>query len=94
MADNEKHNDIDSDSNTAEAKRTAARRRFLRRTGAAGAGVVVVTLHHQRAVAGAKAIITSSAATCLSLHGTVKGTTVVTNKNTGNKTTATQCTLP
>ena len=76
----------------AEAKRTAARRRFLKQ-GTAGTGILIVTLHHQRAIA-AKKIMTSSPGTCLSLHGTVGKQTTVTDKNTGQKVTAIQCTLP
>lgn len=75
-----------------EAKRTAARRRFLKQ-GTAGTGILIVTLHHQRAIA-AKKIMTSGAATCLSAGGTVGKTTTVTDKSTGLKTTATQCTIP
>lgn len=80
----------------AEAKRTAARRRFLKQGTAAGTGILIVTLHHQRAIAGAKKIMTSSAAVCASLHGTSKGTKSVRNVTNANgpKVTVTQCQMP
>ena len=79
----------------AEDKRTAARRRFLIQT-TAGSGILILTFHHQRAMAGAKKIMTSSAATCASLQGTVKGTKQVRNVTnpTGPKVTATECQIP
>jgi hypothetical protein len=80
----------------AEAKRTAARRRFLKQGTAVGTGILVVTLHHQRAMAGGTTIMTSSAGTCLSLKGTVQGTTQVHNVTnpTGPMVTVTQCITP
>lgn len=82
------------DTDAVEGKRAAARRRFLRGSAAAGTGIFIVTYHHQRAIAGSKKIMTSSAATCASLGGTPGKTTTVTDKSTGQKTTATECTLP
>ena len=96
MANNETKKKMDGESDAAEAKRTAARRRFLKQGAAVGPGAFVVTVHHQRAIAGGKKIMASSAATCVSLHGTPgKQTQVhdVTNPN-GPKVTVTECTLP
>ena len=72
------------------------RRRFLKRSAAAGTGILVVTVHHQRAIAGAKKIMTSTAATCLSMHGTPSKQTQVHNVTNpgGPLVNVTVCTIP
>jgi hypothetical protein len=94
MKNDETTKQLPGEPDVAEGKRTAARRRFLKGSAAAGTGIFVVTFHHQRAIAGSKKIMTSSAATCLSLHGTPGKTTTVKDKKTGGSATGTECTLP
>ena len=94
MPDKEVKKTIDAEQDSAESKRTNARRRFLRQGAAAGTGILVVTLHHQRAMAGAKKVMASSAGTCASLGGSSKGTTTVVDANTGLKVTVVACTIP
>ena len=95
MKNDETTKELPGEPDATEGKRTAARRRFLRGSAAAGTGIfVVTTFHHQRAVAGGKKIMTSSAATCLSLHGTPGKQTTVKDKSTGNNVSAIQCTVP
>ena len=94
MKNDETKNTPHDNADAAEVKRTAARRRFLKRSAGAGTGIFIVTYYHQRAHAGGKKIMTSSAAVCTSLGGTVGKKTTVIDKSTGQKVTATPCTLP
>jgi hypothetical protein len=78
-----------------EERRAAARRRFLRRGAASGA---ILTFFHQRTYAWqTKTILVSSKDTCISLHGTppngVKPKSVMDSLHRGQTVTRYECTI-